>query len=132
MNGEKLDPISIERASERLRQERETFNQRKIHEARWFSLRLVMGYTSVVLLAVIVFICFYILLNHSLFTSGVVTAAGTALFADILDLFVGVWKIALNPQFLTKLAPVTQSTLPARSVDPSGSVMAKEGHQDNE
>ena len=108
-NNRAVDAISIERATERLRQERETFNQVKLHEDRWFRLRLVMGYTSVVLLAVIVLLSMFVLFNHSKFASGVVVAATAALFVDVLGLFVGVWRIALDPPFLTKLAPVTQS-----------------------
>ena len=32
------------RASEQLRQEREAFDQAKAHDARWFTLRLMIGY----------------------------------------------------------------------------------------
>ena len=102
-----LSPVGIERAMERLRQERETFNQHKAHEDRWFVLRLVMGYSSVALLAAIMVLCSYILLNNAAFSVTVVASAGAALFGDVLGLLVGVWKIALNPNFLVKLVPVT-------------------------
>lgn len=102
-----LNPVVIERAMERLRQERETFNQHKAHEDRWFVLRIVMGYSSVGLLAAIMVLCSYILLNNAVFSAAVVASAGAALFGDVLGLLVGVWKIALNPNFLAKLVPVT-------------------------
>lgn len=114
MTAPDLSPVVIERAIERLRQERETFNQHKAHEDRWFLLRLVMGYSSVLLLAAIMVVSSYVLLNNKLFPATVVTAAGAALFGDVLGLLVGVWKIALNPNFLAKLAPVTAETLPTR------------------
>lgn len=113
MNTPDLSPVVLERAMERLRQERETFNQHKTHEDRWFRLRLVMGYASVMLLSVVMVVSSYILLNNKLFPSGVVTAAGAALFVDVLGLLIGVWKIALNPNFLAKLGPVTRDDVPA-------------------
>ncbi|MCS7248435.1 MAG: DUF3395 domain-containing protein [Anaerolineales bacterium] len=98
----------IERIKERLRQERETFDQHKAHENRWFQLRLIMGYSSVVLLASIIVISSLILFNHQAYSSSVVTAAGAALFVDALGLVISIWKIVFNPDFMTKLAPITQ------------------------
>lgn len=112
MNNQELSPIVIEQVMERLRQERETFNQQKSHEERWFILRLVMGYSSVALLTSVMIIASYILINSASFSGTVVTAAGGALFVDVLGLLVSVWKIALNPNFLAKLSPVTQAELP--------------------
>lgn len=105
-----IDPIALERATERLRQERETFNQLKLQDDRWFRLRLVMGYTSVVLLAAIMAVSTFILFNNRQFPEKVLIAAGAALFTDVLGLLVGVWRIALNPGFLTKLSPLTRDT----------------------
>lgn len=99
---------SIEQIKERLRQERETFDQHKAHENRWFQLRLIMGYSSVVLLAAIIVISSIILFNHQAYSSSVVTAAGAALFVDVLGLVISIWKIVFNPDFMTKLAPITQ------------------------
>ncbi len=107
-----LSPVAIERATEQLRQERETFNQAKHHEGRWFILRLVMGYSAVVLLAAVMVVASYILFSAAAFPAGVVTAAGAALFVDVLGLLVAVWKIALNPDFHAKLTPVTREELP--------------------
>jgi len=92
--------------NERLRQERETFNQHKDHQNHWFRLRLVMGYTSVILLLAIMGVSTYILFNISSFSGSVVTAAGAALFVDSLGLVVSIWKIVFNPDFMTKLAPI--------------------------
>lgn len=114
-------------ADERLRQERETFDQHRTHQNRWFLLRLTMGYMSVVLLPSILVVSTYILLNHTRFPAGVVTAAGGALFVDALGLVASVWKIVLNRGFMSKLAPVT--TVPLvdvrrddRGVKPSADV----------
>lgn len=104
--------VQIERAAEQLRQEREVFEQRKRHEALWFYLRLVMGYSAVVLLVAVMVVASYILFNNSTFPATVVVSAGAALFADVLGMLVGVWKIALNPAFLTQASPVTSITLP--------------------
>ena len=102
-----ISPVVFERAMESLRQERETFDQHKAHENRWFLLRLVRGYSSVVLLAAIMILCAYILCRSKEFSTSVVASAGAALFGDVLGLLVGVWKVALNPSFVTRLSPVT-------------------------
>lgn len=102
----KLTPIEFERAAERVRQERETFDQRKRHDNLWFILKLIMGFFSIILLAAVLIISTYILFNHTRFPISVVTSAGVALFADILGLIISVWKIVLNPQTVTRLEPV--------------------------
>ena len=62
--------VQKERASERLRQEREIFEQRKKHQAHWFNLRLVMGYSAVVLLMLVMLLASYILAHHLDFQIG--------------------------------------------------------------
>ena len=102
-----LAPIRIERAMEQLRQEREVFEQRKAQESRWFVLRLTMGYASLILLLAVMVICSIVLFNSSRFPEFTVKAAGAALFADVLGLLIGVWKIVLKPDFITKLTAET-------------------------
>jgi hypothetical protein len=104
-----LTPIDIERAAERIRQEKETFDQRKRQDNQWFVLKLVMGFFAVVLLTAVLIISTIILINNKNFPASVVTAAGVALFADILGLLISVWKIVLNPNSITKLDPVTKA-----------------------
>jgi hypothetical protein len=106
-----LTPIRIERAMEQLRQEREVFDQRKSQESRWFLLRLSMGYASVVLLFAVIVISALVLFNTTKFPDFTVKAAGVALFADVVGLLVGVWKIVLKPDFMTKLTAETQEGL---------------------
>ena len=67
-----------------------------------------MGYSSVVLLVAIMVVSSYILFNNASFSNTVVVAAGAALFADTLGLIVSIWKVVFNPNFMTKLAPITQ------------------------
>ena len=100
--------IDIDRAAEQIRQERETFNQRKQQDTQWFILKLVMGFFAVILLASVLIIATYILLSNNKFPASVVTSAGVALFVDILGLIISVWKIVLNPNSVTKLEPVTK------------------------
>lgn len=118
MDHAKLTPVVVARATEQLRQERETFDQAKQHEGRWFVLRLVMGYSAVLLLGAIMAVASYVLFNSASFPASVVTAAGAALFVDVLGLLIAVWKIALNPNFYARLAPVTQIALP--DIEPEG------------
>lgn len=104
-----LLPVILERETEKLRQEKETFDQRKEQENRWFKLRLIMGYSAVILLVAIMIVSSFIVLNHSTFPGNVVTAAGAALFGDVLGLLICVWKIVLNPNFMSKLEPATNT-----------------------
>ncbi len=113
MKEEDVTPLVVARAGEMLRQERETFDQRKQHEDRWFRLRLTMGYSSIALLAGIMCLCMYIIFNAAKFPATVITSAGAALFVDVLGLLLGVWKIALNPNFMATLTPVTRVSVPA-------------------
>ena len=112
-----LTPIVIERSMERIRQERETFNQLKKHENLWFYLRLSMGYSSIILLGAIIIIAVIIIFNSETYSATVVSAAGAAFFIDVLGLLVGVWKIALNPNFMTKLKPISDINLPSLELE---------------
>jgi hypothetical protein len=106
-----LTQMVLARAAEQLRQEQETFNQAKQHERQWFLLRLAMGYSAIALLTAVMGVASYILFDAAAFSVAVVSSAGAALFVDILGLFIGVWKIALNPNFNARLAPITQVAL---------------------
>jgi hypothetical protein len=103
-----LGQVDILRAQEELRQERDTFDQRKQHEARWNRLRLVMGYSAIGLLFVVAGISIYILLNGARFETSVEAAAGAALFVDILGLLVAAWKMLLSPASFPGFGPVTK------------------------
>ena len=101
-----LEPIAVQRALERLRQERETFDQQKRQDQRWFQLRLVMGGLAVLVIPTIVVVCIWLLADtHQ--SSSVKTLASSALLVDVLSLAAAVLKIVLSPASLTRLAPVT-------------------------
>ena len=72
------------RASEQLRQEREAFDQAKAHDARWFTLRLMIGYAGIALLLAIALISGYILLHPASYSPATITVAATTLLVDIL------------------------------------------------
>ena len=111
MPSNEVTPIRIERAMEQLRQEREVFNQRKRQESLWFVLRLTMGFSSVLLLFSIIVISALVLFYSQNLPDFTVQAAGVALFADVVGLLIGVWKIVFKPDFLTKLKAETQQEL---------------------
>jgi hypothetical protein len=119
------ETITVARATEQLRQEKETFDQAKQHESRWFVLRLVMGYSAVFLLGAVILITSYVLFNNTNFPIAVVTTAGAALFVDVLGLLIAVWKIALNPNFYARVGPVTQISFP--DTHPNASTSAWNG-----
>lgn len=109
MSTVELAAVEIERASEQIRQERETFDLQRSHAERWFNLRLAMGYASIVLLAAVMAISGYVLLHPADYSGGVLSVAGGALFVDVLGLLGGVWKISLSPELAGTLAPVTKA-----------------------
>ncbi len=96
------------KAAEALRQQNETFEQRKKHDRQWFKLRLAMGYSAMVILIGVAIILGFILVNFNKYPDKIVSWAGPALFVDILGLVLTIWKIVLNPNFSTKLEPVTK------------------------
>ena len=110
-----LSQIDFMRAEEQLRQERATFELQKSQSARWFVLRLVVGYTSVIALITVLAVCVYILMRSDIFPSTVTTAAGATLFGDVVGLVATIWKVVLNPGTTAPLAPVTTSPISPRS-----------------
>lgn len=90
------DEIKLLEAQEQLRQRRETFDQRRRQDSRWFLLKLVMGWTSVVLLPGIGVTCGYVIFNFHDFEPATVTAATAALLVDTLGLVLSVWRLVLG------------------------------------
>jgi hypothetical protein len=111
MSQQVQDTIALEQAAERLRQERETFDQRKQQDRHWFILRLAMGWVAVVLLPTIISICSWIILNYSRFDPGIVTLASAALLTDTLGLVISVWRIVVGKRGPEVLSPVTQASI---------------------
>lgn len=108
------ETITIANAEERLRQERETFDQRKEQDSRYFRLRMAMGWMAVILLPAIGVTCGWIIFHSHGFASATVTVATSALLVDALGLVVWVWKIVMGSGPRT-LEPVTtgKNALPA-------------------
>lgn len=96
----------LTKAAERLRQQQETFDQKRKHDSRWFWLKLVMGYSAILLLLAILIISCFIIFNHQEFPERIINWAAPSLFVDILGLIFTVWKVVLSPSDSTKLEPV--------------------------
>lgn len=109
MNKADLLPIIYERENEKLRQEKESFNQRRFQDSLWFVLRIIMGYSSIILLFSIVVICCIIIFNSKMYPTNVVIIVSSALFIDIVGLIICVWKIVLNPKTFSQITPTTVS-----------------------
>lgn len=65
-------------------------------QKKWFALKLVMGYISILLLAGVMVVCTIILLHPNNYPSYEVKGAMAALFVDILGLIVTVWKVVFK------------------------------------
>ena len=113
----KETPINIRRALERLRQERETFDQRQRQDARWFQLRMTMGGLAVLIIPTLIVIC-VVFISDPHQSAAVKSLAASALLVDILGLVAAVWKVVLNPASLTQLSPVTESSAEVAPSEP--------------
>lgn len=114
---ESHDAVVLARAEERLRQEREIFDQRKAQDRRSFTLKLVMGWSAVFLLVAICALCGFVVIDHKEFTAGTVTAATSALLVEALGLFTGVWRLTLG-KGPAELRPTTESSATELGDDP--------------
>lgn len=101
--------VELATAQERLRQERETFDQAKKHDARWFQVRLAMGWAAALALPVILGIAAYIIFRHDEFSETTVAMAATALLVDALGTLFSLYKLVLGELPKRELAPVTQT-----------------------
>lgn len=104
--------IALSQQSERLRQERETFDQAKEKDRRSFRLRLAMGWVACGMLPAVAVACFIVLTFHEQFADGTVTLAAAALFVDVLGCVVAVWQAFAGGKPET-LAPVTPTSSPS-------------------
>lgn len=95
------------RAREQLRQERLAFEQAKCHGARWFMLRLSMGYSALILMAIIATIAGTVILNPERYSTTVVGIAATTLLIDMLALVGSIFRLVLQQGSAAPLLPVT-------------------------
>ncbi|UZK67330.1 hypothetical protein [Sphingomonas sp. M1-B02] len=84
------------RASERLRQERETFDQLKAHDSLWFKLRLTTGLVAIVALLVVLFVAARVVPTPSQYSETTITLASVAILADIAGLAGTVFLLVLR------------------------------------
>jgi uncharacterized membrane protein YqjE len=110
------DAVVFAQAAERLRQERELFDQRKAQDRKTFVLRLTMGWTAVGLLVAICAFAGYIIINHDEYGAATVTAATTALLLEALGLVGAIWRGTLG-KGPTELEPTTAAPLGLRAPD---------------
>lgn len=108
------ETVTLARLQEQLRQERETFDQLKVHNRRWFYLKLAMGWSAVVLLPAVALVCGWIIVNHKDFAAATVTTATAALLVDIVGVLLSVWRVVMGTG-PASLAPVTRADAPADS-----------------
>lgn len=99
--------LFLNRSIEALRQEKETFDQRKNHGERWFTIREHIAKAAITYLGVIAIFCMGIILAWQFFPPAVVTGAAGVLFADVVGVVIWVWKTVINPSSIPQLEPVT-------------------------
>jgi hypothetical protein len=103
------EAIEVARAQEQLRQEIETFNQRKNQDRKWFFLQLTLGWIAAIILPGVGAICGWIIFNFADFTTTIVKLALGALAVDVVGVVVSVWRVVLAKSTQT-LLPVTKAS----------------------
>jgi hypothetical protein len=106
------EAVALAQAEERLRQERELFNQKRAQDEKNFALRLAMGWTTVMLFVAICTFCGYIIVNNSDFTPATVVAATSALLVEAVGLVAATWRgnLGSGPR---ELEPTTAALPPS-------------------
>lgn len=97
-----------DRAREQLRHERETFEQARAHDDRWFMLRLAMGYVGVGLMVLVAAVGVYVILHPERYSPTVLGLAATALLVDVVGLGAANFKLDLPQGSAERLQPVTR------------------------
>lgn len=105
------ETIELARAAERLRQERETFDRRKAQDGRNFTMRLAMGWMSVIMLPTLGAAAGWVVFQHEGFTDTTVSIAAATLFVDVVGIVGSVWKVVFS-EGPGALAPVTDREVP--------------------
>jgi len=106
-------------ATERLRQERETFDLTKRHADRWFGLRLGMGYAGIILMEVVVGVCIWVILNPLTYGAAGVNWAMGVLCVDVLSQVAIILRFVMSRGAVTRLAPITSASAQAtRGAEP--------------
>jgi hypothetical protein len=111
-----LSEMRGRKEQEALRQQQETFDQKRAQDARWFALRLAMGCAALVAFVVVLLVSTYILVRGQSYPDAVLTAAAVALFADVLAFAYTMWQITLGsgPQELRPVTLLDEDLAPAQ------------------
>jgi hypothetical protein len=91
-----------------LEQEKICFIESRKHYIRWNLLKLVMGYSAIVILICIMLICGIVIFNYTRFSERIIFSCICALFIDIVGLMVSIYKIVLKENNISELKPITK------------------------
>jgi ABC-type transport system involved in cytochrome c biogenesis permease component len=105
------DELTLAQLTERLRQEKETFDQAKSQDERAFRVRLAFAWVAVIILPAVLVSAIMVLTFHRDFNDFVVRFAAAALFVDALSTGGSLYRIMITGLPKRELKPVT--TAPA-------------------
>lgn len=104
-----MDPkaaAELAQLEERLRQQRETFDQRKRQDQWFFYLRIIVSGVAIVAFIAICAFAGFIVLNTGDFSTGTVAVAASALLVEAIGLVGGILKVIMGNGF-KELEPTT-------------------------
>jgi len=109
---DKTKPIDdlndIKAFKQALEQEKICFEENKKHFIRWNILKLIMGYSALLILICVIFICGFIIINHSNFTEKVLIFSVSVLLLDLVLLMITIYKIVLKNNNIDDFKPITK------------------------
>jgi len=103
------DELSLAQLAERLRQEKETFDQAKSQDERTFRVRLAFAWVAVLILPSVLVTSIIVLVFHEDFSDFVVRSAAVALFTDALATGASLYRIMITGLPKRELKPVTSA-----------------------
>jgi hypothetical protein len=99
--------LSLAQLAERLRQEKETFDQAKSQDERAFRVRLAFAWVAVLILPSVLVAAIVVITFHHDFSDFVIRTAAAALFVDALSTGASLYRIMITGLPKRELKPVT-------------------------
>ena len=100
--------VQMERVSEKLRQERESFNQAKRHDNQWFYIKIGIILVSFSIMVIVLYITSIIVFNPKLYSENTVILGTIGLYRDTIASCSSIWRLGMSPDSVSKLKPITK------------------------
>jgi hypothetical protein len=101
------DAVSLMRAQEQVRQERDAFNSQLQQYRRMAVLRFAMGCIALGMLPLVAIFCWWLIVHSSQASSTTKEIAAATLLIDVIGLVTWIWRGVVGTSPVTQVSPVT-------------------------